>query len=82
MRTGTLPTDQRKTEKRIMILQATIKNKWKVGGLCSTHGHGVRSGHSSSNCNEKKNVHVNAAIRTSPAGPGKYINKGWDDWLM
>ena len=65
-----------------MILQAAVKNKGKVGGFCSTHGHGVCSGHSSSNCNNNKYGHVNAATHASTAGPGKYINKGWDDWLM
>ena len=81
-RTGTLPTDQRETEKRILILQAAVKNKWKVGGFCSTHGHGVRSSHSSNSCNNKKNGHVHVATRASPSGPGKDINKGWDNWLM
>ena len=81
-RTGTLPTDQRETEKRSLILQAAGKNKWKVGEFCSTHGHGVRFGHSSNNCNDKKNGHVNAATRASPAGLGKDIKKGWYDWLM
>ena len=81
-RISTLPTNQRKTEKRILILQASVKNKWKVGWFCSTHNHGVRSGHSSNNCNDKKNFQVNTATYAGPAGPGKDINKGWDDWLM
>ena len=38
-RTGPLPTDQRKIENRILTLQAAVKNKWMVGGFCSTHGH-------------------------------------------
>ena len=46
------------------------------------HIHGVRSGHSSTNCNDKKNGHIYAATCSSPDGPGKDINKGWDDWLM
>ena len=33
-RTVSLPFDQRETEKRILILQATAKNKWKVGSFC------------------------------------------------
>ena len=33
-RTGSLPSDQRETEKMILILQAAVKNKWKVGGFC------------------------------------------------
>ena len=32
-RTGSLPSDQRETEKRILILQAAVKNKWKVRGF-------------------------------------------------
>ena len=48
-RSGSLPSDQRETEKRILILQAAVKNKWKVGGFCSTHSHGARTGHRSSN---------------------------------
>ena len=61
MRTGTLPSDQRETKKRIIILKAAVKNKWKVVGFCSMHGHCVRSGHSSTNYNDKRNGHVNAA---------------------
>ena len=48
-RTVSLPSDQRETEKRIIILQADVKNKWKVRGFFSTHGHGVRYRHRSSN---------------------------------
>ena len=81
-RTGSLPSDQRETEKSILILQAAVKNKWKVGGFCSTHGHGVRYSHSSTNCNDKNNGHVNATTRSSTAGPGKEINKDRGDWLM
>ena len=29
-RTGSFPSDQRKTEKMILILQTAVKNKWKV----------------------------------------------------
>ena len=81
-RTGSLTSDQRETENRILILQASVKNKWKVGGSCLTHGHGVCSGLSSTNCNDKRNGHVTASTRASPAGPGTDVNKGWDDWLM
>ena len=81
-RTGSLSFDKCELEKRIPILQAAVKNKWKVGGFCSTHGHGIRTGHSITNCNDKSNSHVNAVTRASPAGPGKDINKGWDDWIM
>ena len=66
----------------ILIVLAAVKNKCNLGGFCSTHGHGVCAGHSSTNCNDKSNGHNNAATRASPAGPVKDINKGWDDWLM
>ena len=73
-RNSSLPSNQQ--------LQAAVKNKWKVGGFCSTHGHGVRAKHSSSNCNDKREGHVTTATRASPAGQGKNINKGWDDWFF
>ena len=60
-RTGSLPPDQHETEERILIRQAVVKNKWKVGGFCLTHSHGVRAGHSSSNCNNKQDVHDTSA---------------------
>ena len=81
-RTVSLPSDQHEAEKRILILQAAVKNKWKVGGFCSTNGHGVRTSHSSTNCNDKRNSHLNAATPASTDGPGKDINKGWNEWLM
>ena len=81
-RTGSLTFDQRNTEKMILILQDAVKNKWKVGGFCSTHGHGVRAKHSSSSCNDKREGHVTTKTRSSLAIPGKNINKGWDDWLF
>ena len=82
MRNGSLPSDQHETKKRILILQAAVKNKWKVGVFCSMHGHSVRSGHSITNCKDKNNGHFYATTRSSPAGLGKEINKGWDEWLM
>ena len=60
-RTSSLPTDQRETEKRILIIQAAVKNNCKVGGFCSTHGRGVRARHSRSSCNDKREVHVSTA---------------------
>ena len=69
-RANTPPTTQRKMEKRILIFQAAVKNTWKVGGYCSTHGHGVRAGHSSDNNNNKKADHVDTATRMNPVGPG------------
>ena len=32
-KTGSLSADQPETEKRIIILQAAVKNKWKLGGF-------------------------------------------------
>ena len=81
-RTGSLPSDQRETENRILIFQAVVKKKWKVGGFCSRHGHSVRAGHSRSNFNDKREGYVITATRASTDGPGKNINKGWDHWLF
>ena len=81
-RTSSLPSNQREIEKKILILQAAVKNKWRVGGFCSTHGHGIRARHSSSNCNNKREGHVTTATQESPAGPGKNINKVWGNWLF
>ena len=74
-------------EKRILILQSAVNNKWKVGGFCSTHGHGVCAGHDSGNCSDKMNVwksggHNVNATRSNPVGPGKDMNKGWDACLL
>ena len=74
-------------EKRILILQSAVKNKWKVEGFCSTHSHDVYVGHDSSNCAYKKDVgkagsHNVNATRANPVGPGKDFNKVWDAWLL
>ena len=69
-------------EKRILILQYAVKNKWKVGGFCSTHGHGVRVGYNSGNCADKNDGHDVNAKHSNPVGPGKDFNKGWDAWLL
>ena len=63
-------------EKRILTLQSSVKNKWKVGGFCSTHGHGVRAGYESGNCADKKDVHDVNTTHTNPVGPVKDFNKG------
>ena len=77
------PTKKSVTEKRILILQYAVKNKWKVRGFFSTHSHGVRAGHNNGNCSDKKDggQDVNAT-RIKPVGPGKDFNKGWDAWLL
>ena len=69
--------EKRKLERHIR----TIKNKWNVGGFCSTHGHGVAVGHNSKTCGTKGTGHIDTATRKNPAGPGKEKNKGWDAWL-
>ena len=74
-------TEKRKLEQRIHTLKAAIKNKWVVGGFCSTHGHGVAVGHDSKTCGTKDVGHVDAATRKKPSGPGKEKNQGWDAWL-
>ena len=51
------PTEQHVMEKWILTLQSAVKNKWKVGGFCSTYGHGIRAGHGSGNCADKKDGH-------------------------
>ena len=76
------PTEKRVTEKRIITLQSAVKNKWKVGGFCSTHGHGVREGHDSRNCSSNKDDHGVKATRANSVGPGKDFNKGWDALLL
>ena len=77
------PTEKRVAEKRILILQYAVKNKWKVRGFCSTHCHGVCAGHNSGNCADKKDGgHDFNTTRTKSVGPGKDFNKGWDAWLL
>ena len=53
--------DKSKLERCIRTLKALIKNKWKVGSFCSTHGHGVSAGHGSKICGTKGAGHVNSA---------------------
>ena len=81
------PTKKRVMEKWILILQSSVNNKWKVGGFCSTHGHGAHAVHDSGNCADKKYVgntggHDVNATRPNPLGPGKDFKKGWDAWLL
>ena len=81
------PTEKCVIEKRVLILKSAVKNKWKVGRFCSTHGHGVSASHDSGNCTENKNLgkyggHDVNATRANPVGLGKDTNKGWDTWLL
>ena len=63
-RAAVLPLAKKhKLKKRIKTLKAAIKNNWKVGGFCSTHGHGVRVGHDNKTCSTKGAGHVNSATR-------------------
>ena len=71
-------TGKRKLERRIRTLEAAIKNKWEVGGFCSTLGHGVSAGYDSKICGTKGAGHVNSSTRKNRAGEGKKKNKGWD----
>ena len=64
----------------IKLLQSAIKNRWTVGGFCSSHGWGVAFRHSSATCNNKLPGHDDTATRANPAGPGKTKNKGWDSF--
>ena len=80
-------TEKRVVKKRTLILQSAVKNNWKVGGFYSTYGHGVRTGHDSGNCADKKDIgkaggHDINATRANPVGLGKDFNKGWDAWLL
>ena len=58
-----------------------FKQKWVVGGFCSTNGWDVSPNYSSSSCGSKKPGHVNTATRKNPAGPGATTNKGWDSLM-
>ena len=67
-------------QKTLKLLQIGIKNRWSIGGLCSSHGWGVRHLNSSSSCKNKAPGHVDTATRADPEGPGATRNKGWDDF--
>ena len=78
-----------KAAARINQLQAAIRGSWVTGPaskFCSTHGWGLGPGHNSMSCKNKTKEgkpgsHVNTATRSSPVGPGKNKNKGWDDFV-
>ena len=65
----------------IKLLQSEIKNRWIVGGFCSSHGWGVSYRHSSATCNNKLAGHDDTATRANPSGPVKTKNKGWDSFV-
>ena len=66
--------------KTIKLLQTAIRNRWSIGGFCSSHGWGVGHLHTSSSCKNKAPGHVDTATSANPAGPGATRNKGWDDF--
>ena len=72
--------DMRKLKKCNATLQQAIMKGCTKVSLCSSHGHGVISGHDSHNCPGRKPGHVETATRENPAGPGQYSNKGSDDF--
>ena len=65
-------------QQTIRLLQSAVKNRWIVGGFCSSHGWGVSHQHSSSTCKNKMAGHVDTVTCSNPAGPGKTKNQGWD----
>ena len=55
--------DTRKLQKRNATLQHDIVKGWTNGGLFSSHGHGVISGHDSRNCPNWKPRYVDMSTR-------------------
>ena len=75
--TGAGATSNQQT---IRLLQAAVKNRWIVGGFCSSHGWRVGHLHSSSTCKNNMDKHMDTATQSNPAGPGATRNQGWDDF--
>ena len=75
--TGAGATNYQKT---IKLLQAAMKNRWSIGGFCSSHGWGVAYLHSSISCKNKSPWHMDTATRANTAGPGATRNQGWDNF--
>ena len=73
-RSGAGATNDQQT---IQLLQSVVKNRWIVGGLCSSHGWGVSYQHTSTTCKNKLAGHIDTATRSTPADPGKTKNQGW-----
>ena len=65
-------------QQTIRLLQSAVKNRWIVGGFCSSHGWGVSYQHTSATCKNKIAGHIDTATRSNPAGPRKTKNQGWD----
>ena len=62
-----LASDRRgNLNRRIEHLQASIKEKWVVGGFCSTHGHGVCEGHDIMHFNVEGKRHIKLPLATTP----------------
>ena len=79
--TATPPITQEQSKKRILQLEAAMRNNWHRGAFCSTHGWGVNEKHTSENFRPQKPGHIATSIRAAVAGTGKTLNKGWDDFL-
>ena len=54
-------------QQTIRLLQAAIKNRWIVGGFCSSHGWGLGHLHSSSTCKNKMAGHMDTATHSNHA---------------
>ena len=65
-------------QQTIPLLQSAVKNRWIIGGFCSSHGWGVSYEHTSATCKNKLACHIDTATRSNPAGPGGKKNQGWD----
>ena len=74
------PTEKCVIVKIILTLKSAVKDKWKVGGFCSTHGHSICAGHDSGNFSNNNDGHDVTSTRSNPVGTGKDFNKGWDAW--
>ena len=72
---------QEQAKKRILQLEAAVRNNWHGSAFCSTHGWGVNENHTSANCRSQKPGHVATSTRAAAASPGKTLNKDWDDFL-
>ena len=74
-------TTQEKSKKRVLKLEAAVSKNWHSGAFCSTHGCGVNENHTSANCRSHKPGQVDTSTCAAAAGPGKTLNKVWDDFL-
>ena len=74
-------TTQEQAKKHIQKLDAAVRNNWHCGAFCSTHGWGVNDNHTIVNCQSQKPGHVATSTHAADDGPGKTLNKGWDNFL-